>query len=419
MGKKRATSTTRIGLACATPAAGGTRCCSAAMVLGTSVSPRGQQISGSHASEGQQRMHTHTYMVCCSPTFRLNCFKSRPTHRSHITFTCDRTMSSSVAISEDDPVSTSPGVLALPFGAHSRWFHGRIQDPAASAAGSPRWWSLLAVQLEDQCPCLTPADGSFYVYDALLLNHETNEECSIPDLAKSGGALCRLHLANGGANFAFEPSRLHTGATALPHLSALFPEIATHFASGMVSGAGDKVVVVEGTFSWSPGSLSWGPAEGSIARGAPGSMSACGGSSTPSSSGTADGCGGAGRAAALLARGQAAAAPSPPGCAAGRFDRDSSNRCPLVDCYDHGHPLSDTRAARRVAGSSRVAVAAGSAATGPSLSSATPSATDLLVGGSVSCGVTSESAATADSAPVPDADGWITVPRLGARLGVR
>jgi len=322
-------------------------------------------------------------------------------------------MSSSSAIRQDELVSSTQGVLALPFGAHSRWFHGRIQDPAASTASNPYWWSLLAVQHEEQCPCLTPLDGSFYVYEALLLNHATNEECSIPALAKAGGALCRLHLANGGASFAFEPSRLHTGAAALPHLSAFFPEIATHFASGMVADAGDKVVVVEGTFSWSPGSLSWAPTEGGAARGAPGSIPACAGASVSLLSGSAGGCGGAGRAAALLARGQAAAAHSPPGCAAGRSDRDTDGSCPVVACSGHEHPLPD-------AGLSRVAAAAGSsAAAGPDLPLAAPSSADLLVGSSASSGVTFESAAAADAAPVPDADGWITVPRLGARLGVR
>jgi hypothetical protein len=324
-------------------------------------------------------------------------------------------MSSSSAICADEPVSSSPGVLALPFGAHSRWFHGRIQDAAAGAASGHRWWSLLAVQHEDQCPCLTPLDGSFYVYEALLLNHETNEECSIPALAKAGGALCRLHLASGGANFAFEPSRLHTGAAALPHLSAFFPEIATHFASAMATDAAEKVVVVEGTFSWSPGSLSWGPAEAGVACGATGSMPAGVVAAGSSMSGAAGG--GTGRAAALLARGQAAAAQSPPGRApAERSDRDTSSRCSLTDCSDHGRPLAGVHAGRSDAGMSRVAVAAGPDMLVAESSSASA---DVLAGGIAGSGVALESAAPADAAPVPDADGWITVPRLGARLGLR
>ena len=160
-------------------------------------------------------------------------------------------------------------ILAFPDGACSRWFHGRI-SAAGSAAAAPEstssWLSLLCVQTCEQCPCLSPDDGSYLEYDACLVDPADDCEARLPLLAKVGGALCSLRPADGSRSIAFEGSVLHTDAAASARLRVLFPELCS---AGRILVA---AIVVEGVLEWEPPRR--GVAAGGDVRSTAGSASA-------------------------------------------------------------------------------------------------------------------------------------------------
>ena len=152
-------------------------------------------------------------------------------------------------------------VLALPYGPHSRWFHGSVNNGI---------FSLLAVAREERCPCLSPRDGSCTILDAVLLDLALGREATLAPLARTGGALARLSpasllLASGStdshsAEVCFEPSRaLGEGAApALCTLASLFPSLASALVArgpSVIHGA----LVVEGLLSVDESALRWRP----------------------------------------------------------------------------------------------------------------------------------------------------------------
>lgn len=143
-----------------------------------------------------------------------------------------------------------PTAVVLPFGERSKWLHGRISTPSGVL-------SLLAVQTEEQCPCLAGTDGSYIEFDGVLIDTASvpQKEAVLGVVALEGGALAKLSSVGGDATFDFTPRRALSGPSSEAHMKLFFPEVADHLRR---RGSADlPAVVIEGVAKVDIAALIW------------------------------------------------------------------------------------------------------------------------------------------------------------------
>jgi hypothetical protein len=124
--------------------------------------------------------------------------------------------------------------LAFPVGSSSKWFLGRVH----LTQPKPKHLSLLAVQVEEQCPCLAPEaeveTGGYAEFDAVIIDHEEDCEAALPTIAKTCGDMTKLRPAGNLSGL-----EATTAAPSAPSASASFSSSSTG-ASNAAAGQADE-----------------------------------------------------------------------------------------------------------------------------------------------------------------------------------